>query len=100
MVEHQDFQSRKQKPSIEQNISMHNVQMISSSSMVKQMLKTRNQKQMMKMQIMDDIEHAEHKCIFLKPINVQNHMCHTFVQFIDNTNVLDQNVEIQNREMI
>jgi hypothetical protein len=55
MIEHQDFQSRKQKLSIEQNISMHNVQMISSSSMVKQMLKTVNHKQMMKMQIMDDI---------------------------------------------
>jgi hypothetical protein len=49
MIEHQGFQLTKQNPSMEQNIVMHNVHMISSSSMVKQMLKTVNQKQMVKM---------------------------------------------------
>jgi hypothetical protein len=61
MVEHQGFQSTKQKLSMKQNIAMYNVHMISSSSMVKQMLKTVNHEQMMKMQVMDDIEHGEHK---------------------------------------
>jgi hypothetical protein len=79
---------------MEQNIAMHNVHMISSSSMVKQMLKTGNHKQMMKKQIMENIEHAEHKWIFLKLTNKQKHIHHTFVQLKKNTDVMDQNVEI------
>jgi hypothetical protein len=64
MAEHQGFQSKKQMISMEQNIAMKNDHMISSSSMLKQMLKTENQKQMIKKQTMDNIEHTEHKWIF------------------------------------
>jgi hypothetical protein len=64
------------------------------------MLKTGNQKQMMKKQIMDDIEHAEHKWIFFNLINIQKHMHHTFVQLMENTDIMDQNVEIKIQKMI
>jgi hypothetical protein len=58
--------------------------------MLKQMLKTGNQKQMIKMQIMDNVEHAEHKWIFWKLINMKKNISRTFVQLMENKDVFDR----------